>query len=727
MDRFEPTDAIVRHLDRILGSATFQGAVRSQALLRFLVQETVQGRSDRLKEYTLGAEALGKGEGFDPRTDPIVRAEASRLRTRLERYYGGEGSSDDLVIQLPKGTYVPQFRSRQAIDGREPTQNGSARRSRPMMWFVSGILLLASVAAALWARPRVPSAPSRDPAVLRLDADLGGDEALSADVGTDVVLSPDGTRIVFATQGADGTSHLNTRRLDQLASAAMIGTEGARGPFFSPDGQWVAFWAGARLKKIAVAGGPPQVICDAPDLLGGSWGDDGNIVAAFSRTQLSRVPSSGGSSTVIADFSAASVSPRWPQVLPGSKRVLFTAIGPTGPNTATVDLLSLPEGATRILVRNGTYGRYLEGGYLTYVNQGTLFAVRFSPDQVAVATTPTPILDDVAYSPVFGFAEMDASRTGTLVYRRSAVGGQFIVDWMDAAGKRMPLLARPGQYTWPRLSPDGQRLAVSVTESGSDVVLVHEIGANTTVRLTALNGKYGFPLWTPDGKLLVVGGANGLAVIDPAGTGQLQPLVRSDAIQIPWSFSPDGHYLAYHEMSRSNGFDLWTIPVQTRGSTLIAGQPRALLQSPNFEVYPAFSPDGRWLAYSSNETGTWEVYAQAFPAKGTRVRASTAGGRIPLWVRNAQQLVYETDQHTLMVLPYTVRGDTFVAGRPKAWSPAPLGDTGVLANFDVSADGRRVAALMPAGRAENEARRGHATFILNFGDLVRRQVESAVK
>ena len=722
MEGFDSPDAVVEQLDRILGSATFQGAARAQVLLRFLVHETVQGRSDRLKEYTLGAEGLGKGEGFDPRTDPVVRAEASRLRTRLDRHCAGEGSADDLVIQLPKGTYVPLFRSRRAAAANQPKPIGSHRPSKTnVIWFAAGVLLLASVAAALWALPRGPIPAAGEAAVMRFD-DLGAEESLSTEVGTNVVLSPNGNRIVFATQRADGTSHLNTRRLDQDAPIEMVGTDGARGPFFSPDGQWVAFWAGAKLKKTAVAGGAPQIICDAPDLLGASWGDDGNIVAAFARTQLSRISSAGGRPEVIADFTDDSLTPRWPQVLPASRFVLFTAVGAMGPNNATVNLLSLSDRSTRVLVRNGTFGRYLEGGYLTYVNQGTLFAAQFSPDRMTVDGPSTPVLDDVAYSSIFGFAEMDASRTGTLVYRRSAGGGQFVLAWLDATGQPTPLLAKPAQYGWPRLSPDGQRVALTLTESGRDVLLVHDVRDNQTTRVADLAGVCGFPLWTRDGDLLVVGGAKGLAVVEPTSTGTAQSLLQSDAIAIPWSFSPDGHFLAYYQMSASNGFDLWTVPVQKSGATLRAAQPQPFLQSPSFEVYPSFSPDGRWLAYSSNETGTWEVFVRAFPDNGTKVRVSTSGGRVPAWVRDQSALIYETDQQTLMEVTYTVRGGSFVASKPSPWGRRELGSAGVLANFDVSPDGRRVVALMAS---EKETIRTRATFILNFADLVRRQVALA--
>jgi serine/threonine-protein kinase len=302
-------------------------------------------------------------------------------------------------------------------------------------------------------------------------------------------------------------------------------------------------------------------------------------------------------------------------------------------------------------------------------------------------------------------------------------GGQFLLAWIDETGKTTPLLAKPGQYGWPRLSPDGQRLALTETESGSDVLMVHSIRDNQTMRVETLAGTYGFPLWTRDGQMLVVGGAKGLAVVDPTGAGRPQALLRSDAVQIPWSFSPDGHFLAYYQMDPSNGFDLWTVPVQKNGATLNAAQPQPFLQSRNFEVYPSFSPDGRWLAYSSNETGAWEVYVRAFPDDGTKVRVSTAGGRVPVWVPNKPALVYETDQQALMQLTYTVRDGSFVASKPIPWGRTALGNAGVLANFDVASDGRHIVALMPTPASESQTVRDHAMFILNFPELVRRQLE----
>ncbi len=716
-------ETVANALKRVLSSKAFENAARSSALLRFLVEETLNGRADRLKEYTLGAEALGKGESFDPRVDPIVRAEASRLRSRLERYYGNEGGTDPVVIELPKGSYAPQFRA-QAGDRQVATQNrATARSTAAAILFAACMLGLAVVAIAFWSRP--PLAAYADVGVVtRFDAQLLPAGVVGSEVGTDVVLSSDGRRIVFVSQTPNGESRLNARQLDLPNVVNLPGTEGARGPFFSPDGEWVAFWADGKLKKIAVRGGPPQVLCEAPDLLGGSWGDDGNIVAALGPMQLSRLSSSGGPATVVLDLTRQGLSPRWPQVLPGTKTVLFTAVGAGGPNTATIDALS-SDGTIHVLVRNGTFGRQLATGHLSYINQGTLFVVRFDADRLAVHGAPAPVLDDVAYSSTFGFAQIDVSRTGSMVYRRSAAGGQFVIDWTDATGRITPLFARPGHYLWPRVSPDGHRVAFTTGDGGRNAVSLYDSRSDETTRLSDPDNTAQAPVWTRDGEMLVLGSTTGLSFVPARENGSVQSLLRTDAITVPWSFSPDGHRLAYYRMSPSTALDIWTVPVQRTGETLVAGQPEPLLQTPAFEVYPTFSPDGQWLAYSSNESGSWEVYVRRFPDDGSKVRVSSAGGRIPLWLAKTRELLYETDRQTLMIARYDVQQGRFVAGVPREWVHLRLGDTGVLANFDGAPDGR-IAALMPATTGDDELS-NHATFILNFLEMVRRQEATSAR
>ncbi len=720
-------DQVLEQLERILSSGLFEGASRSRALLKFVVEAAVEGRADRLKEYTIGAEALGRGESFDPRTDPIVRAEASRLRGRLERYYAAVGQVDPVIIALPKGSYVPQLLERSAampVLAAPGSVVDPPRRSRGsrFVWLAYGAIGVASLLGiGMWASRRF-TRPA-EASLVQFDVEVTTSGSVSSEVGTDVVLSPDGSRIAFVSRGVDGVPHLSVRRLDQPLAAELPGTDGARGPFFSPEGLWVGFWASGKLKKTPVTGGSPVVLCDATDLLGASWGEDGNIIASLGRRELSRISASGGLPTTVLDLNREAITPMWPQVLPGAKLVLFTAVGFSGPNGASIEMLSLSTGKRVVMERRGTFGRYLPNGYLIYVNQGTLFSVAADVDRLEVHGAAIPVLDNVSYSSTFGFAQMDFSRTGAMVYRKSS-GEQVTAQWLDSMGNIEPMIDKPGRYLWPRLSPDGSRLAVSVTESGASGVWIYEGKPDRMTRLTSVVGKY-LPLWSPNGRFLILGGVGGLAWLNSDGEGKPRPLMHSTNAQVPWSFTPDGTRLAYHELSHSTGFDLWTVPIQVSEDGLTAGEPKLFLQTPAFETYPSFSPDGRWIAYGSNESGSWEVYVRVFPDDGRKFQVSRAGGRIARWSPNGHDLLYRTDDQRIMVATYDVKGASFAVRAVKPWSDRRLADTNVLANFDLSADGRRILALMPAARPEEQQTANHVTFMLNFFDEVRRRVASA--
>jgi serine/threonine-protein kinase len=473
-------DVILGHLARVLSSSAFGGAERSIAILRFLVERTIDGDGDRLKEYTVGVEALGRGASFDPRTDPIVRAEASRLRARLERYYADQGRDDELVIELPKGTYVPRFATRgprQVVSEPAASQspdNPWRTRARASVWLVVGSAAVLS-AFTIGSRVAKPSAPAAGPALMRLDVQLQSSGSIGSEVGTDVVLAPDGSGVVFVSTDSSGVSRVRLRRFDRSSSVDLPGTEGARGPFWSPDARWVGFWAHGQLKKTPIEGGSPVVVCDAPDLLGASWSEDKSIVAAIdASSRLVRVSAAGGVPSTIVDLRTTGVRPQWPQLLPGGKAVLYTAIAGIGADRGSIEVASLSSGRRTVVVKGGTFGRFVAPHYLTYVNQGTLYAVRFDPRRLETRGTPVPIIDDVAYSPTFGFAQVTFSDSGLLVYRRAPSNGQSIVTRIDSAGHVKQLVTTPGRYTWPTLSPDGRRLAVSVVESGATSISIFD-------------------------------------------------------------------------------------------------------------------------------------------------------------------------------------------------------------------------------------------------------------
>ena len=321
------------------------------------------------------------------------------------------------------------------------------------------------VGVLLWRATRPVEQPLKP--LVRLDVDLGPDVSLGS-LGSlfeaNAIISPDGTRLVYVSQ-----NRLFTRPLDRSKATELAGTEQAFAPFFSPDSQWVAFFAAGHLKKISVEGGAAITLCDAQlGGGGGSWGEDGNIIADLSAVSggLWRIPSSGGAPLRVSDLAPGESVHRWPQILPGGKAVLFTAnsFSITNFDVASIEVMSLADHRRKTLVRGGTFGRYSPSGHLLYMNRGTLFAVPFDLQKLEIHGTPVPVLDQVAYSPLSGAAQLDFSQSGTLVYHAGERTGLFTVQWLDAAGKTQPLLAKPGIYQRPSLSPDGRRLAQEVAE-----------------------------------------------------------------------------------------------------------------------------------------------------------------------------------------------------------------------------------------------------------------------
>jgi len=712
-------DVVRATLQRVLTSSLFEGAGRSRSLLSFIIEQYAAGQISRLKEYTIGAEALGRGESFDPRTDPIVRAEASRLRARLERYYASEGLGDPITIVLPRGSYVPEFVERDSSQPRAVAPPAAAfpagRRHWKVLWIASAALIIVATAIILLWGPRLWQR-SREPQVIQFDVELKSSGVLGSEVGTDMALSPSGSRLVFVSRDSEGVAHLNTRALNESAAIQLSGTEGVRNPFFSPDGEWVAFWADGELKKVPVDGGSPVVLCDATDLLGGDWGENGYMVASLGGNKLWRIPANGGAPAALLDLTAERSLPVWPQILSNGD-VLFTNVGFTGPNGANIELLNITTGKRTKLARGGTFGRYLENGYLTYINQGTLFAIQLDLDRIRTLGNPTPVLEHVSYSPAFGYAQLSFSRTGAVIFRRDTAA-ELVIESLEQNGKRQTVLAQPGHYLWPRVSPDGKALAFSTTESGVSSL---DLQTGRVTRTPVVNGLH-LPLWTPDGRFLVVAGLEGgLTWIRADGSGKPESLLSDKNVAIPWSFSPDGRRLAFHRLSPATGFDLWTVIVRSSETGLTAESPEPFLQTPAFETYPSFSPDGKWISYASNDSGNWEVYVRRFPDNGQKVQVSQGGGRISFWSPKGHELFYRTDNQRIMVADYLIRAGSFNVKTVRPWPHARLADTGVLANLDLAPDGQHFLFLAPATTPENQQTENHATFILNFDSQISRR------
>ena len=565
---------------------------------------------------------------------------------------------------------------------------------------------------------------------MRLSAEIGVDGNLFTTFGPSAILSPGGTRLAFAATGSDQRRHLYVRSLDQLQATTLSGTENAGDPFFSPDGQWIGFFADGKLKKIFVQGGAAVTLCDALDDRGGSWGDDGAIVFAKDSTSpLSKVSSAGGTPQVLTtlDKQKGETTHRWPHVLPGSKAVLFTSSTTQAAyEYAEIVVYLMASGQRKTVQRGGFYARYLRSGHVVYIHEGTLFAVPFDLQRLEVSGQPAPILEGVATSSNYGAAQFSFSETGNLMYVAGRSGAENVsIYWMDREGKFKLLRETPGGYSNPVFSPDGKRLALEISDGKRSDVWVYEWGRDTLTRLTFAGESNRFPVWTPDGERIVYSslekdGTYNLWWVRADGAGNAQRLTQSKRSQFARSWRPDGKVLAFRQTNTDTGNDIMTLSIEgDEKSGWKAEEPKPFVNSAFSEQEPNFSPDGRWLAYRSNESGSYEVYVRPFPGPGGKWQISTDGGHYPVWSRDDKVLFYRTEDSKIMAVTYIASGNSFRADKPELWSPGQFTDIGANTyNFDLHPDGKRFAVLKASGTdGVNKA-----NFVFNFFDEISRKV-----
>ncbi len=603
-------------------------------------------------------------------------------------------------------------------------------RERVAWLVVTAVLALTTMAFAIGFVLRTP----KPPLPVRLSAEIGADASLYIKYGPSTILSPDGTRLALVATGSDQKQRIYVRSIDQLQAIELHGTENARDAFFSPDGQWIGFFADGELKKISVQGGAAVTLCDAPNDRGGSWGEDGTIVFASDvQVALSKVSSAGGTPQPLTtlDKQAGELTQRWPQVLPGSKAVLFTSN--THANNfedSEIVVYSMFSGQRKTVQRGGFHARYLPSGHVVYMHEGTLFAVPFDLKRLSVTGHPAPILEGVVTAPDYGGAQFSLSNTGNLVYVAGREGAQNVsIYWMDHEGKFTPLRETPGNYFNPAFSPDGKRLALEISDGKRSDIWVYEWERDTLTRLTFEGANNTNPVWTPDGQRIVYssqenGGTYNLWWIRSDGAGDAQRLAEGKNSQYARSWRPDGKVLAFFQQNPGNGSDIMTLPIEgDEKSGWKSGEPKPFLSSRTREEVPAFSPDGRWLAYHSTESGRFEVYVRPFPGPGGKWQISIGGGVTPEWSRNGEELFYRTLDSKIMVVTYTASGDSFHADKPQLWSPGQFTDRGANFNFDLHPDGKRFAVLKAAG-TEQAAAVNNVSFIFNFFDELQRRVPS---
>ncbi len=586
-------------------------------------------------------------------------------------------------------------------------QPPSWRKAVP--WSIAAVALVIA-GVAVW-----NLTPSSIPASLTSFAlNLSSGERLTT-LGHEVMaLSPDGTRLVYGFTN----DQLYLREMEQLESQPIPGTQGAEAPFFSPDGQWVGFTAGA-LKKVSLTGGSPVTLSDDVNIHGASWGADDTIIFApnSGNRGLFRISAAGRDPVALTtpDPNKGETAHSWPQILPGGQAVLFTVWTGGIWDDARIVVEQIEERERRVLIEGGTHARYVPTGHLVYSRASTLLAVPFDLARLEVTGSPVPVVEGVWQGAVGGVAQFAFSDLGSLVYvpGSNAEYGRTLV-LVNRQGTVESLEAPPRAYQDVRLSPDGQRLAVHIEAPGSDL-WTYDIPRKTLTRLT-FEGRNNAPTWTPDGKWVTFESDRaerpGNLFWKPAdGSGMADQLTTSEQRQIPHSWSPDGKLLAFSEVHPTSNGDIWVLPLEGER------EPQLFLQTPFNETMPVFSPDGHWLAYRSDESGRYEVYVQPYPGPGGKWQISTEGGNEPLWARNGGELFYRNGEQLMAVDITTQPG--FSAGTPHLLFEGQyhFQPGASLSNYDVTPDGQRFIMIKSDAQ---EARQ--INVVLNWFEELKRLV-----
>jgi Protein kinase domain/WD40-like Beta Propeller Repeat len=613
----------------------------------------------------------------EPDWSALPTATPTAIRTLLTRCL--EKDSPKRIAHISTALFVLEGHAGLAT-GRSPL----TAPARPRLTFASALMLLIGVAAAgtaVWMMPRPASMP-----VTRFVMPVTGGVT-----GRGLTITPDGTRIIHR-----GANQLMVRHFDRLESTVLGSFVAPNDVFLSPDGQWVGFVDGtgtSPIKKVAISGGPTITLTTTDSASqGATWAEDGTIVYATTllATGLQRVSSEGGVSTVLTrpDRNRGEADHLWPQFLPGGQFLLFTITATTGGlENAQIAVLDLRTGNYTTVLRGGHDARYVLTGHLVYGAAGTMRAVPFDLERRAVTGPPVSIVDGVATSTGGGGINMAVSATGTLVYMPGAgIGDQRSLVWVDRMGREEPLSTPVRRYQYARISPDGTRLALDIRDQEYDI-WIWDFTRPALTRLTFDSTRDMYPVWTPDSRRIVFAsqrsGTQNLYAQAADGTGGVERLTDTASTQYPYFVTPSGDTLVVREDAPRTGSDLLLVP--------FAGQSQPLLHSMFSELNAELSPDGRWLAYQSNESGRNEIYVRPFPdVTGGRWQVSTGGGRTPLWGRTAGELFYRSGEGAVMA----VRGESGPAWRgslPTQVLPARYwDDSGTTSRtFEVAPDGQR--------------------------------------
>jgi serine/threonine-protein kinase len=605
----------------------------------------------------------------------------------------------------------PEAAKAQATGGEYVAPLPTWRRALP--WAALGLAAIAAIVG--WIRP----APIPEPDSMRLSVQIPVERTLLTQIGSSVVLSPDGSHLAYVT-GDPATRSLHLRDLNQLESKVFTGGDLSYLPFFSPDGEWIAFVTPGELKKVSVSGGTPLTIAKVDFCRGATWAlDDTIIYTPEQQAPLFRIPAAGGEPKQLTtlDEEREEVTHRWPHALPNGKTIIFVSHTENSNfSEAIVEGLNLETGERKVLVRGGTYPRWANSGHLLYVREGTLYAVPMDPDTMELEGSPGPVIENLTTNEsAYGTAHYSVSDTGKLVYMEgSAVSAGYSIVAVDRAGAVSPLIEDLGVYWTPSFSPDGRYLAFDIADSsGNGDIWVEDLDLGIRTRLAFDPADDTRPTWSPDGEWIYFMSDRGESydIFRVAADGSELPvqLTETELDQFPDSISPDGSTLVYTQVNAEGDWDLMTMPIAGDG------EPTVFLSTQFNEYGGEVSPEGKWLAYGSNESGSAEVYVRPFPAGRGEGRISDGGrATYPNWSSKGDEIFFRT-AGGLAAASVDLSGGSFRSKRPKVLFEGAFVDLVPAFDYSVAPDNQSFVLFQGL---DSKDKMDHIVMITNwFADL----------
>jgi Tol biopolymer transport system component len=695
----EQANLVRSALESVISSDAFAPSKRCQDFLRLVVEHALAGDLDSLSERMIGAEMFHRPVDYDTSNDAVVRVRATEVRKRLAQYYREAAQTPVVRIDLLPGSYVPEFhwsspgKVADQVTTPVPSQ-GIAPRSRRTLWLaISAVLVCASLFAIIWLQSHSKVQSNN---TLRLS--LGLPEGVSLHRNwhpfEHIALSPDGQMLAFAATDASGSSFLWIRALSSSEAQRIAQTEGALLPFWSPDSQFIGFWAGAKLKKVQRSGGVPEVIYSVPEIAQGAWGPDGTILFARAvNSPILRISPADGSVTPVTSLLPGQVSQMWVQFLPDGKHFIYlarTSLTSSDPG-AKIYVQSLDGGAPTLLLASQSRAIAVPD-YLLFAQDQTLFAQRMDWKAVRKIGEPLMLARNVAASPAYlGTSEFTASQNGVLIYG-TATGSSFDqFTWYARDGSVTGSLQPVIDFQQFTLSPDGKHLALnSFHQHATGSLWLIDLESNTTTPLTIDPHAQSDPVWSPDSRyvafnLLPNGGSDPPFLVQKIeiGSQQSQPIYGDNERHWVEDWSADGSYLLTHD---TKTFSI--IPVGDNG------KPKALYSTSFLKDEFHLSPDGQLIAYGENRTGTWEVFVAAFPSFQGIKQVSQAGGVQPRWRGDGRELFFIDPQGKVMSATVE-RGSPLKIGIPRKLFDTQLVPDPKINQYAVTGDGLKFLVLEP--------------------------------